>query len=140
MKEAYKAHSNEGRIVICDPCYVLPDSIYYEIWGNKFHFRNGEIPVGDCQFAVHETAMGDGRYPGGTKCHYPVDSETLAAMPLELCDMEKVTQLTAKSEACIIEDGDVALEYDDGTFTFTNSRSAIAERIDTNAREEEDYE
>jgi hypothetical protein len=137
MKEAYKAHSNEGRIVICDPCYVLPSPAYFDIWGDQFGFRDGEIPVGDCQFAVHGTFGGDGCYPGNTKCHYPVDSGTLAAMPIELCDMEKVTQLTAESEACIIEDGDVTLEYDAGTFTFTGSQSAIVERIKTNAREED---
>lgn len=69
-----------------DPCYVLGDELYYDVWGHNYEFKDCAVkdPETGLKFAVHGTAFGDGTYSGSDGNVFEVDSGTLAIVPLEL--------------------------------------------------------
>lgn len=111
----YTINSKKG-FYICDPCYVLSDEIYYDIWGGQHNYKDGEIPVGDTNFAVVGTRIGDGCYEANynTKSGFVevlnsvgVDSGTIAILPVEICKPDE-------DEIKFDYVGEVSIEYDDG--------------------------
>lgn len=127
------AKSNKG-IYVGDPCYVLGDDIYYDIWDKKYDFRDGVITInGQFCFVVHRTAYGDGEYYGydyPNQYAYPVDSGCLAVIPVELIDPNKMDQ--ANELGHIFEGSKTGImSYKNGVFKidFDNIDSTM---IDTN--------
>jgi len=120
-----------------DPSYVLPYTIYTQIWGEKHNYANfpkgllipilthlptqGDFTVEDHYMLVHGTAYGDGTYTGndGYKfTTFSVCSGTLACIPLEL-----VTQ-TSPSNSYVLQVEKLTeahMEYNTGEFVFTFS-------------------
>lgn len=77
--------SNKG-FYVGDLCYVLPRELYFGVWGNKYNFDMGKIkdPKTNLDFAVGDTAHGDGCYYGTNGKQFPVDSGTIGIAPLEM--------------------------------------------------------
>lgn len=71
-----------------DPCYVLGDEFYHEVWGGIYEYQDCIVkePKTGMRFAVHGTAYGDGTYYGSDGNEFGVDSGTLALIPLELVE------------------------------------------------------
>lgn len=69
-----------------DPCYVLGDELYHEVWGGIYEYQDCIVkdPKTGMRFAVHGTAYGDGTYKGSDGEVFSVDSGTLALVPTEL--------------------------------------------------------
>ena len=77
--------SDKGKgFYVGDPCYVLPDEIYYGIWEDKYNFEDGLIETPEGNWLVHGTLYGDGYYDG-----YSVDSGTLSVIPAHLIAEDK---------------------------------------------------
>lgn len=137
LSEDNKIISGSEEFYIGDPCYVLGDNIYSDIWGDKFGYCNGKIDCGNGQaFLVHGTAYGDGSYDDDDFNSYGVDSGTLAVIPVELC--EKLDNL---SWGRVVSGKEATLEYDNGKFFITVDKKEIV--IDTDPDydyEEEDYD
>lgn len=77
-------------ICVSDPCYVLSDKVYKEIWGNEHQYEDGVI---EDIMMVHSTIIGDGCYPSKVitfspefessvqrNVFFPVDSGTIAVI------------------------------------------------------------
>lgn len=132
-----------------DPCYVLPDETYYEVWGETHDFQNGivEVPNTGLSFAVVSTAIGDGVYPGMVADIYskssfevfPVDSGTIAIIPVELIDPEKLDQ----DESVVLDfAGPVTIEEvdEDGTIAVNCSEYSVTISVAPEEEEEEGEE
>lgn len=125
-KAAYSANSVIGKFVISDPCYVLPDDIYYDVWENVYNFEIATIEVDESSFAVIQVPEFN-IDPADTMNNkrYTVDSGSFGVIPLELCDTEKV-----KSERCKVFRGNVA------TITQDLDQETITIQIDNNVVEQ----
>lgn len=108
-----------GLYYIGDPCYCLGKEVYHDIWGGKYNYKDGIIPVNETFFAVHETMYGDGCYQSNEHIYFDVDSGTLSMIPISL--MEKVTShggwttLEVKEKAVFFydeEEGTFLIRYD----------------------------
>lgn len=135
---------SEKGFYIGDPCYVLPDEIYNEIWGDKYNFKDGKIEVGDKAFLVHGTAYGDGEYFDGIGTSYGVDSGTLALIPLELIkDNELIPDEGAYEYGKVVYGTKGSLKYYDdetGMFEFIiDSKPTIIETGDIEYNDDDDY-
>lgn len=94
---AYSAHSEIGKFVISDPCYVLPDDIYYDIWEDVYDFKSGTIAVDESSFAVIDVPEFDiDSHDTMTGTEYMVDSGAFGVIPFELCDPQKVREIHCK--------------------------------------------
>ena len=102
---------------IGDPCYALPDWIYYDQWGKEKNWQDGEIYVPEVgvSFATGSTAYGDGYYHDDKgRRSFPVDSGTLALVPIELIEGNDIRGL-----GCCIEcQGEARYMIEDGVFDF----------------------
>ena len=108
--------SNKG-IYVGDPCYVVYDDIYDNIWGEKYNYGDGVIKTDRGNFVVHGTYFGDGCY--GFSYRFPVDSGTIAIVPGELIDDKKVSQYTGgiNSLGHFFDTSNwAAMSYREGTF------------------------
>lgn len=115
-----------------DPCYVLSDELY-NVWVDKYDCSDGTIDTGSGIFVVHGTKYGDGEYYGYNYPNdypFPVDSGTLAIIPVEMIDPEKENK---SNELGHIFSGskEGMLSYKDGVFKidFDNKDSML---VDTN--------
>ena len=112
-----------------DVCYILADSLYHDVWGEKYHFRNGSIqdPESGRVFAVAGTAYGDGSYIGSDGTSFPVDAGVIGLVPLEL-----VGKPDGLGEGKVVEiPGRAIFWVKDGKFEITfPDNSALT--IDTN--------
>lgn len=101
---------SKTKFYIGDPCYVLKEEIYDEIWGGA-GYEDGvhTDPATGLQFAVVGTVIGDGYYSGRflTSTHtgiqknyyeFPVDAGAIAIIPVELCDVEKLAKAVTANE------------------------------------------
>ena len=128
--------SELGQFYIGDPCYVLSEENYHNIWGNQHNFDYGTIEIDDNkEFIVHGTAYGDGSYEDQFGHVYGVDSGTLAVIPLEL---------VAKNDGLKygeVFEGKVAdlNYYEDGVFTIqVGDKNIIINTGDEIIEDEED--
>lgn len=122
-----KIKSEKG-FYIGDPCYVLSDKNYNEIWGDKYDYADGIIGIDDYSFIVKGTYFGDGVYEDEEGFSYPVDSGTLAVVPLELCEHD------TKLGRVIKEQGEAILNEEDGIFNIEINGKVII--IDTRLEED----
>lgn len=97
-------------VFIGDPCNILGEHEYYDIWERKYHFANGIIKddEGNVIMVVHDTFEGDGiydiLYTGnnenaiqlGSDC--PVDSGTIAIVNLAFADPEELKTAKGNSD------------------------------------------
>lgn len=119
--------SNKG-FYIGDVCYVLDKYLYHEVWGNEHHFEDGSItdPKTGLQFAVSDTAYGDGCYEDNYGNYYPVDAGCIGLIPLEL-----VSTGHPEADGVVIHESGIAhFEAVDGKFTIVTPSGKIYE-IDT---------
>lgn len=113
---------------IGDPCYVLSENVYSNIWGDRYCFKDGKItdPTSGFSFAAEGTAYGDGSYFDEDNNEYSVDSGTLALIPLELVEKHKNLYLGRTIE----EQGEASMDVTQGKFRFDMPSGLIIE-IDT---------
>ena len=124
--------SSRKGFYIGDPCYVLGDKIYYDFWGEKKKFSDGVFKFKNLYFAIGSTKYGDGCYGDDDGNEYPVDSGTIALIPLELVGKKDRLELGNVFEIT----GEAEFAYEDGMFEVTLPDSHEI-RIDTNADEDE---
>lgn len=79
----------KGTYYIGDIGYVLKDSIYDHIWGDKCQYQSGTIKIKSkngkhSKFVVDHTAYGDGGYKGSDGIIYGVDSGNIGVVPKTL--------------------------------------------------------
>ena len=132
-----------------DPCYVLDDSNYYGIIGDRDGWRHGPhlckaLDGSELNMADDHTAWGDGEYTDNLGNFYPVDAGILGAVPLELC-WQKGKQLTV---AALNKLGQffpgTECEFDtdgEGSFSFTikdDGKETYVEILTRDDGEEED--
>jgi hypothetical protein len=115
---------SKTKFYIGDPCYVLPDEIYYDIWGDKHNFSQGEIkiPSQNTSFSVVPTVVGDGVFTGNYFVNryldstnvFGVDSGTIAIIPIELCK----DYIDPDAGMIVNYTGEVSIELDDDNETI----------------------
>lgn len=157
---------SKTKFYIGDPCYVLKEDIYDNVWGGN-NYADGVYtdPDTGLQFAVVSTVIGDGYYAGrfftstsmGTRKNYyefPVDAGAIAIIPVELCDIEKLAEAVKEGdeygyvfnhngEVSISREGDT---WDDDIFIFVEwARNTFGIEIqyadpDLVEEDEDDYE
>lgn len=115
-----------------DPCYVLSDDIYDNIWGKKYNYQDGLIDCGNgLSFNVHGTAYGDGCYEGSNGFMYCVDSGTIAVIPKEL-----VVKEDGIDSGSLHKSTNGEIEYDNGVFRIEFDNEIL--EIDTDPSDEGD--
>ena len=115
-----------------DPCYVLSDDIYDNIWGKKYNYQDGLIDCGNgLSFNVHGTAYGDGCYEGSNGFMYCVDSGTIAVIPKEL-----VVKEDGIDSGSLHKSTNGEIEYDNGVFRIEFDNETL--EIDTDPSDEGD--
>jgi hypothetical protein len=82
---------SDNGFYIGDPCYALSDEMYRDVWGLENNFKNGIIETEKGSFIAQSTIYGDGRYSSSVG-NLEVESGTIAVIPLNLVDMEKVAK------------------------------------------------
>ena len=119
----FSATSNVGKFVISDPCYVLPDDVYYDVWEKLYDFKIGTVKVDEASFAVVNVPEFDATGIKGT--NYMVDSGTFGVIAYELCDPEKVSE---NSDIVRIVPGHLA------TIVHNSTDETIEVFVDSNPR------
>lgn len=104
--ERMTATSKLGRIYLGDPCYIMEDYFYNNVWGKKFNFQDGEFTFDSEKntMAVFGTG-GDGCFSG-----IPVDSGAIALVPEEFWDhsnLDDTMIILDTNKATIEMDGDI---------------------------------
>ena len=123
--EVATATKSAGEYWVGDPCYVLPDEVYFGIWDKQYKFNDGTIDCGNgLSFQVHGTAWGDGEYKGSNGFVYGVDAGVLAIVPMELATKEIGLTLGTRHKSSTAK-----LEYKDGVFNMIFDTETIT--IDT---------
>jgi len=123
--EVATATKSAGEYWVGDPCYVLPDEVYFGIWDKQYKFNDGTIDCGNgLSFQVHGTAWGDGEYKGSNGFIYGVDAGVLAIVPMELATKEIGLTLGTRHKSSTAK-----LEYNDGVFNMIFDTETIT--IDT---------
>ena len=106
---------------IGDICYVVGEDNYYNIWGNKYGFKDGAIDMGVNTLLVHGTAFGDGCFEDNKGNTYGVDAGVLGIVPKELIDWDKVSEYPKGISSVgtyITNAKEAEMFYDNGTFTM----------------------
>lgn len=102
-------------VYIGDPCYILPDEIYYGIWEKKYDFEDGAVYTDDHRLVmiVASTFYGDGVYQAYGHVYgadrvgnhesfdVPVDAGVIAIVNLEFAKKD-----WKDDSICNGEDGD----------------------------------
>lgn len=131
---SYDTFSDKG-FYVGDICYALYDEDYSGIWGDKYHYEDGEIDINGYTVCVHGTMWGDGGYPGSDGNTYGVDAGVIGIVPLEVVDMNSSSIRCGR----IVEGaGEATLEYDNGTFTINLPKETIT--IPTGDDEDDDWD
>ena len=140
--------SSKKGFVMADPCYVLNDKIYFDFWGDQKDFADGVFKFKNLYFAVGSTKFGDGYYEDEDGNGYPVDSGTIALIPLELVgkidrlELGNVFEIPGEAEF-VYEDGvfDVTLPDGYGIYIDTNSVNSVNNGdTDTEGNAEDDFD
>lgn len=108
----------KGTYYIGDPCYVLSDKNFEELClhQDKLGYPieiEGEVVYFD------RTAHGDGVYRDNKRRIYPVDTGTIAIIPISLVDAEKLLSNFQYFSPVIKKfKDDFTVDSDDGIFNF----------------------
>lgn len=81
--------TSDNGFYIGDPCFALSDEMYRDVWGLDNDFKCGIIETEKGSFIAQNTIYGDGEY-GSSVGNLAVESGTIAVIPLNLVDKEKV--------------------------------------------------
>ena len=100
--------SSKKGFYLGDPYFALNDSIYYDFWGRQKNFSDGVFKFKDLYFAVGAARQGVGCYKDNLGNEYPVNSGTIALIPLEL--------VSKKVENVFNIPGDAKFSYQFGVF------------------------
>lgn len=128
-----------GTYYLGDPCYVLNNHIYYNVWGNEHNYEEGIITVvhegQEHCFAVARTCYGDGEYLDQNRKGYPVDSGTIALIPFALWEKGlTATDIVEKFLGNVLKAKDsVVFSAEDGVFEVLVDKEKIM--IDTKQEE-----
>ena len=132
--------SSTGKFYVGDPCYALPDEIYYGIWDDKYNFEDGLIETDTEDWLVHGTAYGDGSYPS-SEGTFGVDSGTLSVIPTSLLDEDKLYDIDRLGKIIPGESAHVSWKGNTGTFIIEIKNPDLTFDIVTGDDSgEEDYE
>ena len=122
-----------GKYFIGDPCYVIRDEDWQRFC-EEFLFECDKGTAFNSGYGVfdgrkvfaHGTAYGDGNYEGSNREEYGVDSGTIGAIPVELCDPATVEDAVERGLGTI-EFYPNAFDcwYEDGRFNFFNGELVI---------------
>lgn len=125
-----------GQYYISDPCYVLDDDIYDDVWGEEFKYECGAyVRSGDkAGFMMAQTAHGDGTYLGSDGVNYYVDSGTIGVIASALC-----TKGTDGSKLFTF-DKEVRLTYEEKHGVIQIESGPFVLKITTDGPEEEEEE
>ena len=120
-----------GKYYIGDLCYVLPDSIYENVFGG-YEYANGlyrNNNAGSTQiFMIGGTSDGDGKYDGSDGNSFCVDAGIIGICPVSMIAKEK--ESSAKRCGHIYNfDTQVRATFSRGVFVFTSTHSRLV--IDT---------
>ncbi len=122
--------------IIIDPCYVMTEE-NYDLLLDEYSGNNGpealEVMVNGTLMALSSTAYGDGSYDSNTSTSFSVDAGMIGAVPLSLCDPEKLKEKFVK-ETSIIINSSINFDYDNGTFYINDLE------IYTGSDDDEDFE
>lgn len=144
--KSFKINVKNG-FYIGDLCYALDEKIYDEVWGGN-DYEDGQYtdPETKAEFAMVETAFGDGKYESNEKgLAFPVDAGIIGIADLAICDGD-----TSFGKVVPDYSGIVFIEYNDGTITVFWGKDADHKEIDIytgyddydeeSYEEEEDYD
>ena len=132
--------------IVCDPCYVMLPEAYDQLCDLMYPTdwqTNGtvnELKINGHDLWVHGTAYGDGTYSSNSSISFAVDSGTIGAVPLQLCDPEKVKRILEDKEATLFEDTVIYTGYSNGMFTFAGEVSELCIFTEDDDEEEEDFD
>ncbi|CAL1777564.1 hypothetical protein BRC2024_QFGIOCBO_CDS_0117 [Acinetobacter phage vB_AbaM_PhT2-v2] len=110
--------------IVCDPCYVMLEEAYSQLCDQMYPSNwatdgiVSDLKINGHNLWVHNTRFGDGIYESNSSVKFMVDSGSLGAIPLELCNMDEVNRLLAEKNAVLFTDEVVYTGYYEGTFTF----------------------
>ena len=137
--------SSKKGFVMADPCYVLNDKIYFDFWGDQKDFADGVFKFKNLYFAVGSTKFGDGYYEDEDGNGYPVDSGTIALIPLELVgkidrlELGNVFEIPGEAEF-VYEDGVFDVTLPDGYGIYIDTNSVNNGDTDTEGNAEDDFD
>ena len=94
IKRKYGNVTSENGFYIGDPCWVLSDEVYHDIWGDNYFFKDGIIETKNGNFIVQSTFYGDGNFNSSIG-NLRVESGTIAIIPTKLIDEKKVKELNS---------------------------------------------
>lgn len=105
-----------------DLCYALSDEVYHGVWGAN-NYEIGKYEYDGKEFAMVNTAYGDGCYLGSDLREYPVDAGIIG-----ICDAELAKKDFGNLGRIIQYSGEVTIAYDDvsGTIYISYGDEAIA--------------
>ena len=134
-------------VYIGDPCYILPDTVYYGVWEDQYEFEEGVIRTKGGKFVmfVSGTSFGDGVYEGKAeiqkgsereinKCDLPVDAGVIAIVNMEFAKSDWKSDSLFDDNCLIVEEpvSGVECETDeDGSFEFRFNTKNAKYRVDT---------
>ncbi|ADG59928.1 hypothetical protein Acj9p028 [Acinetobacter phage Acj9] len=119
--------------IVIDPCYVMRSDAYDQLCEKMDFDANAQlIEIDGHQMALSGTAYGDGSYQSTSNTVFPVDAGIIGAVPLALCDLNKLDEQWVIYAGVRFNDTEISFEYDNGTFKFNDLQ------IFTNYEEEED--
>jgi hypothetical protein len=125
-------HLDGGKYFIGDPCYVIRDGDWQRFC-EEFLFDCDKAYTGDGygvfdgrKVFAHGTAYGDGVYPATNNFEYGVDSGTIGAIPVELCDPATVED-AVESGLGTVENfpNFFHCNYEEGRFSFNDGELII---------------
>lgn len=132
--------------IVCDPCYVMTDEAYEQLC-DLMYPKNWEVtgPVNHLKINghelwVHSTMYGDGTYCSNSEIDFDVDSGTIGAIPLGLCDPEKVKEIRENKKASLFEAEALLAGYHEGTFIFSGEVSELLIFTEDQEEEQDDYD
>lgn len=117
-----------NKYYIGDPCYVLSDHVYDNVFGPLY--KPGVYEHNGHTFAISPTSYGDGLYRDNGKRLYYVDSGTLSIIPYDLCEKEMDNNEKNRLGKVFTFTNEVKVKMSKGVFEF-QSGSDVNIRIKT---------
>lgn len=124
-----------NKFIVIDPCYVMLEEAYDKLCEKiNFDLKAQIIEIDGHQLAITTTYWGDGQYNSNGKPVFSVDAGVIAAVPLELCDPEKLENFT-DDEDCKYFEGEIEFRECSGTIIINDFAIYTNESDD----EDDDY-
>lgn len=108
-----------NKYYIGDPCYVLSDDVYDNVFGPLYN--KGIYEHNGHKFAIGATACGDGIFKDNKKRRYCVDAGVLSIIPYELCEKENDCKEMNKLGKVFTFTNEVNVTFHNGVFEFKSA-------------------